>query len=141
MIVTEQSNYPLIRFEHFSLRANQFWTFSHNFMGYDPLRGDFDVNGLQYQWNDGAFSLTLSEHNVDGFKTAYFHAMASTSEFEVSTEVLRNQTLSARLNHGNDFKVRPARLSSTLNQLGYHLIGFKFAVSGATRRSWPIGNA
>lgn len=41
----------------------------------------------------------------DGFKTAYFHAMASTSEFAVSTQVLRNQSAAARSYHGQDFKV------------------------------------
>lgn len=81
------------------------WTVSHNFLGYDPLRGDFDVAGVQYQWNDGIFSITLSERKPDGFKMAYFHAMASTSEFMVSTEVLKNQTLATRSNHGKDFKV------------------------------------
>lgn len=74
-------------------------------MGYDPIRGDFDVAGVQFQWNDGIFSITLSERNADGFKTAYFHAMASTSEFEVSTEVLKNQTASTRSSHGTDFRV------------------------------------
>lgn len=93
------------RLFYLSFRANQLWTFSHNFLGYDPIRGDFDVAGLQYQWNDGIFSITLGNRNPDGFKTAYFHAMASISEFMVSTEVLKNQTLSARSNHGKDFKV------------------------------------
>lgn len=90
----------------FSLRTNQFWTFTHNFFGYDPIRGDFEVAGTQFQWNDGIFSITLSERNADGFKTAYFHAMASTSEFGVSTQVLRNQTLAARSNHATDFRVK-----------------------------------
>lgn len=92
-------------FRCFSFRANQFWTITHNFFGYDPIRGDFNVAGTQYQWNDGIFSITLSERNADGFKSAYFHSMASTSEFEVSTRVLRNQTLATRSNHGTDFRV------------------------------------
>lgn len=87
------------------MRSNQFWSFTHNYLGYDPIRGDFDVAGIQFQWNDGIFSITLSERNANGFKTAYFHAMASTSEFEVSTEVLKNQTASTRSSHGTDFKV------------------------------------
>lgn len=74
-------------------------------MGYDPLRGDFDVAGVQYQWNDGIFSIVLSNRNRDGFKTAYFHAMASTSEFAISTQVLRNQSLAARSYHDKDFRV------------------------------------
>lgn len=88
------------------MRVNQVWSFTHNYLGNDPLRGDFDVAGVQYQWNDGIFSITLSERNADGFKTAYFHAMASTSEFEVSTAVLKNQSNAARTYHGRDFEVR-----------------------------------
>lgn len=61
--------------------------------------------GVTYQWNDGIFSVTLSERNAGGFKTAYFHAMASTSEFAVSTAVLKNQTAATRSNHGTDFRV------------------------------------
>lgn len=72
------------------------WSFAHNFMGYNPLKGDFDIAGQQYQWNDGIFSVALSEPNDEGFKTAYFHALASTSEFSVSTEILRNQSLAAQ---------------------------------------------
>lgn len=30
-----------IKFRHFhSFRSNQFWTFTHNYFGYDPIRGD-----------------------------------------------------------------------------------------------------
>lgn len=60
----------------FSLRRNAIWRFSHNFFNFDPLEGDFNVAGLRYQWNDGIFSITLSNKNADGFKTAYFHPMA-----------------------------------------------------------------
>lgn len=73
--------------------------------GYDPIRGNFDVSGVQFQWNDGIFSITLGNRERDGFKTAYFHSMASTSEFAVSTQVLRNQSAAARSYHGQDFKV------------------------------------
>lgn len=60
----------------FSLRQNSIWRFSHNYFNFDPLNGDFDVAGLRYQWNDGIFSITLSNTNADGYKTAYFHPMA-----------------------------------------------------------------
>lgn len=89
----------------FSFRTNQFWSFSDNAFGNDPIGGNFDVSGVQFQWNDGIFSITLSERNAEGFKTAYFHAMASTSEFEVSTQVLKNQTLATRTFHNLDFAV------------------------------------
>lgn len=60
----------------YSLRQNKIWRFTHNYFNFDPLFGDFNVAGLRYQWNDGIFSITLSNVNCDGFKTAYFHPMA-----------------------------------------------------------------
>lgn len=60
----------------YSLKEDSMWRFNHNFFNFDPLYGDFNVAGLQYQWNDGIFSITLGNINSDGFKTAYFHSMA-----------------------------------------------------------------
>lgn len=60
----------------YSLRQNRIWRFSHNYFNFDPMKGDFNVAGLRYQWNDGIFSITLTNTNPDGFKTAYFHPMA-----------------------------------------------------------------
>lgn len=90
----------------FSFRENTLWSFTHNTLSFDPLRGDFDVAGVQFEWNDGIFSITLSNRRSDGYKTAFFHAMASTSEFAVSTQVLRNQSLATRSYHGDDFRVK-----------------------------------
>lgn len=81
------------------------WSFEHNFFRNDPIHGDFDVAGVQYQWNDGIFSITLGNPMPNGFRTAFFHAMASVSEFSVSTEILRNETAARRSYHGSDFKV------------------------------------
>lgn len=81
------------------------WSFSHNYFSFDPLEGDFNVAGLRYQWDDGIFSITLGQKKRDGSRTAYFHPMASTSEFTVSTQVLRNSEAASRSNHGDDFRV------------------------------------
>lgn len=97
--------YFLFHYFIYSFRANQAWSFRDNAFSFDPVRGNFDVAGVQFQWNDGIFSITLSNRNSDGFKTAYFHSMASTSEFSVSTQVLRNQTFASRSYHGQDFRV------------------------------------
>lgn len=59
----------------YSLSQNLMWSFTHNYFSFDPLMGEFDVVGLQYEWNDGVFSATLSNKQSDGFKTLYFHAM------------------------------------------------------------------
>lgn len=51
------------------------WSFRHNFFHMDPHYGDFNVAGVQYQWDDGIFSITLGYPN-NGYRTAYFHPMA-----------------------------------------------------------------
>lgn len=60
----------------FSLEQDRIWSFTHNFFSFDPMQGDFNVGGEQFQWNDGIFSVTLGKRNADGFRTAYFHPMA-----------------------------------------------------------------
>lgn len=62
------------------------------------------IKGLQFQWTDGIFSVTLSTTKPNGYRTAFFHPLASTGEFTVSTQVLQNEALSRRRVHGNDFK-------------------------------------
>lgn len=34
------------------------------------------MSGLRYSWDDGIFSITLGKRQPDGYRTAYFHAMA-----------------------------------------------------------------
>lgn len=83
------------------------WTFHHNYFSFDPIHGDFNIGGVKFQWDDGIFSVTLGPiDRQNGYRTAYFHSMASISEFSVNTKVLQNETLSTRSNHGSDFKVR-----------------------------------
>lgn len=60
----------------YSLTQNRIWRFQHNYFHFDPLRGDLNVAGLQFQWDDGIFSITLGKRNPDGYRTAYFHPMA-----------------------------------------------------------------
>lgn len=112
-------------FFFFSFSQNRIWRFQHNYFHFDPLNGDFNVAGLQFQWDDGIFSITLGNRNSDGYRTAYFHPMArfvdiifsrsdsiskssiskfSLSEFAVSTRVLQNEQNAARSNHGSDFQ-------------------------------------
>lgn len=89
----------------FSLKSNRIWAVHHNYLSYDPLHGDLNIAGQQFQWDDGIFSITLGNQGRDGFRTAFFHAMASTSEFMVSTRVLRNETAATRSYHGKDFQL------------------------------------
>lgn len=90
----------------FSLKQNRMWRFRHNYFSFDPLNSDFNVGGVQFQWDDGIFSITLGTRQTNGFRIANFHAMASLSSFAVSTQVLQNETASEREYHGNDFMVK-----------------------------------
>ncbi|XP_044742296.1 protein yellow-like [Chrysoperla carnea] len=76
----------------YSYAADDSWRVEHHFFHFDPLNGDFNVGGVNFQWSDGVFGLALSPKNADGYRTIYFHPTASTKEFTVSTEVLQNKT-------------------------------------------------
>ncbi|XP_066153350.1 L-dopachrome tautomerase yellow-f2-like [Euwallacea fornicatus] len=89
----------------FSLRENRAWRVTHNYFFLEPLAGNFNIAGHSFQWNDGVFSVELSDIKSDGFRDMYFHAMAGTHMYKVSTRILRNQTLATRSFHENDFVV------------------------------------
>lgn len=108
----------------YSFRQNKIWTFHHNYFSFDPIQGDISIGGLQFQWDDGIFSVTMAPIENDGYRTAYFLAMASISEFSVNTRVLQNETLSARLNHGTDFKVCRNLLCKNYNSLQQSFLFF-----------------
>ncbi|XP_017877314.1 protein yellow-like [Ceratina calcarata] len=88
--ITDLSAYGLVVY---SWADNDSWRITHNFFHFDPLNGDFNVSGHNFQWTDGVFGLSLSEPQPDGYKTLYFHAMSGITEFAVSTEVLQDKTL------------------------------------------------
>lgn len=113
----------------FSARQRKAWRFEHNYFFFNPFEGDFNIDGktiflsniflktpndalanvsfylgIDFQWNDGLFSLALSGVKANGYRTAFFHPLGSCAEFTVTTDILRNETLAARRTHGNDFK-------------------------------------
>ncbi|CAH0555325.1 unnamed protein product [Brassicogethes aeneus] len=77
----------------YSWEKNDAWRVKHNFFHFDPLKGDFNVGGVNFQWTDGVFGLALGAKEDGGYRTLYFHPLASTREFSVSTQVLQNETL------------------------------------------------
>lgn len=126
------------------------WRFKHNYFSFDPLYGEFDVAGIQYEWDDGIFSITLGRRQPDGYRLAYFHAMVrfvvpphsistnrtqvtiiprnlfnfhpfSTSEFAVSTKVLQNEQSTSR----TDFQVCWCSKYTELNLL-FDIDSFQF---------------
>lgn len=50
----------------YSLKANDSWRFMHNFFHFDPLHGDFNVGGVNFQWTDGVFGLALGPKDLSG---------------------------------------------------------------------------
>lgn len=89
----------------YSWADNDSWRVKHNFFHFDPLKGEFNVGGVEFQWTDGVFGLALSNPKPDGSRTMYFHALASTKEFSVPTWVLQNKTVATDPASYHYFKV------------------------------------
>ncbi|KAK5649710.1 hypothetical protein RI129_000739 [Pyrocoelia pectoralis] len=89
----------------YSFEENRSWRVSHDYFMPDSQARDFTIGNVNFQLNDGIFSISLSNIKPDGFRNAYFHSLAGTRTYSVSTHILKNQALATRLNHGNDFMV------------------------------------
>ncbi|XP_037948418.1 L-dopachrome tautomerase yellow-f2-like isoform X2 [Teleopsis dalmanni] len=89
----------------YSLETDRIWTFRHNYFNFDPISGDLSIGGQTFRWNDGIFSTTLGAIQRNGYRDVYFHPMASTNEFVVSSSILQNETNAARSDHGRDFRI------------------------------------
>lgn len=77
----------------YSWELNRSWRFDHSYFYPDPLRGDFNIGGMNFQWGEeGIFGLALSPTRSDGFRTLYFSPLASHREFSVSTRILRDES-------------------------------------------------
>lgn len=88
----------------YSFRDNHSYRVKHNFFHFDPLHGDFNVGGVNFQWTDGVFGMAVGPLKSDHTKDIYFHALASTKEFMVSNKVLQNETHVTSPNAYYDFK-------------------------------------
>lgn len=87
---SDELGYGLIAY---SWEQNRSWRFEHSYFYPDPLRGDYNIAGLNFQWGEeGVFGLALSPIRSDGFRTLYFSPLASHREFYVSTRVLRDES-------------------------------------------------
>ncbi|XP_043267940.1 protein yellow-like [Venturia canescens] len=101
----DQLGYGLIVYDW---KANKSWRVSHDFFFPDPLAGDYNIAGVNFQWGpEGIFGMALSPIAKDGFRTLYFHPLNSNREFAVSTRVLRDEDLSANSYH--EFQALPER--------------------------------
>lgn len=93
----------------YSWRDQESWRVQHHFFHPDPLAGNFSINGIEFQWDDGLYGLALSKPQSDGYSTLYFHPLSSTMEFSVKTSVLRNKTLATSATIYRDFKILGSR--------------------------------
>ncbi|XP_058814195.1 protein yellow [Topomyia yanbarensis] len=88
--MSDELGYGLIAY---SFEQNKSWRFAHSFFFPDPLRGDFNIAGLNFQWGEeGIFGMSLSPLQADGFRTMYFSPLASHREFMISTKTLRDES-------------------------------------------------
>lgn len=78
----------------YSWKSQSSWRMTHNFFHPDPTAGNFSINGIDFQWEDGLFGLALSKPIApENHPVLYFHPFVSTDEFKVSTKFLKNETL------------------------------------------------
>lgn len=66
-----------------------FWRFSHHTFYPEPLLSDYTLHGVNFQWSDGLFGMSLSRFH-QGDRQLYYHAMSSSLEFVVNTSVIRD---------------------------------------------------
>lgn len=50
----------------YSLKDNKSWRVKHNFFHFDPLHGDYNVGGVNFQWTDGVFGMAVGKPKTDG---------------------------------------------------------------------------
>ncbi|KAJ3665026.1 hypothetical protein Zmor_000545 [Zophobas morio] len=103
--MSDELGYGLIVY---SWQDNISWRFSHGYFMPDPLAGDFNIGGLNFQWSEeGIFGLSLSPLRSNFERILYFSPLASYRAFGVSTNVLRNSSRTGDSYH--DFFVLPKR--------------------------------
>lgn len=96
----------------YSWAQDDSWRVLHNFFHPDPLAGNYSIDGIEFQWDDGLYGLALSKPQEDGFAILYFHPLSSITEFSVSTSVLRNKTFASSGEIYHNFKILGARGSN-----------------------------
>lgn len=66
-----------------------FWRFNHYSFYPEPLLSNYTLHGVNYQWSDGLFGMSLGKlHNGD--RPLFYHSMSSSLEFVVKTSVVRD---------------------------------------------------
>uniref|UniRef100_A0A182N8X0 Protein yellow n=1 Tax=Anopheles dirus TaxID=7168 RepID=A0A182N8X0_9DIPT len=89
----------------YSFAEDRSWRVKHNFFHFDPLAGDYNIGGVNFQWTDGVFGMAVGKRLPDGTRPVYFHAFSSTKEFMVSNTVLKNETYAQSPQAYYDYKL------------------------------------
>ncbi|XP_050077790.1 protein yellow [Anopheles maculipalpis] len=89
----------------YSLAEDRSWRVKHNFFHFDPLAGDYNIGGVNFQWTDGVFGMAVGKRLLDGTRPVYFHAFSSTKEFMVSNTVLKNESYAQSPQAYYDYKL------------------------------------
>lgn len=90
----------------FSLSKGRSWRTTQHLYMPNPLASDYTLHGLNFQWTDGVFGISLSPINEYNDRLMFFHPMSSYAEFLVSTDILRNETIwTNSIPVGNAFKL------------------------------------
>ncbi|XP_017126069.1 protein yellow isoform X2 [Drosophila elegans] len=77
----------------YSLSKNRSWRVTNYNFYPDPIASDFNVYGLNFQWLDGVFGMSISYNRESLKRNLYFHPMASFKEFMVPMDLLLNESL------------------------------------------------
>ncbi|SPP89057.1 protein yellow [Drosophila guanche] len=77
----------------YSLAKNKSWRVTNYNFSPNPVASDFKVYGLNFQWLDGVFGMSISYDLKSKQRVLYFHPMASFKEFIVSTDLLLTESL------------------------------------------------
>lgn len=83
----------------YSYAQNDSWVFTHNFMNFEPLAGNFWFQGFNFHAKDDVFGASLGSVEDDGYRTLYFHPFVSNEEFSVRTLILQNKTASEDIDY------------------------------------------
>ncbi|XP_014273608.1 protein yellow [Halyomorpha halys] len=91
----------------YNFKENDSYRINHHYFHFDPLYGDYNISGVNFQWTDGLFGIALSPLKENGYRTMYFHPLSSINEFTVSTDVVQNKTAASESYH--EFKLLGSR--------------------------------
>lgn len=73
----------------YSFKTDKSWRVKHNFFYFDPVNGDYNVEGVEFHWTDGIFALALGKQTEQGYLFTHTH----TQNVQTKTHFSVNFTL------------------------------------------------